>query len=325
MCLSPVAKRSKKTKGRRIIASDLKTRKAVYEETELKGRHDKLILAPCGYCSECEAKKRSEWAFRLHWESLDHKFGWFCMLTYNAESAPWINPYTGEFKRGSEMDMHDLTEFQMFPYKRDIQTFIKRLRRRQEYYHKKGLCENPEIRYFIVSEYGENATERPHFHAVIFGMTPFIRQQLLLYKIWKNGFVTARPLDVSKGQRGFMYLTKYLYKQKKLKKHFVPPYSLMSKKPYIGNRFERYCKEYMLKNNTYELPSVNGSNYIPTIYRDKLPAIKKEIAKQKLIKKTDANEEKQYLENPNYYLDQNQKKFAKQRRHNRELQKIKNA
>jgi hypothetical protein len=314
MCLNPVARRTKHS-SRIIRTHKNKEGKWIKKRVENEGHHpQKLVLAPCGYCAECETKKRRDWAFRMKWETLDHKYSWFVLLTYDEENCPWYDIETQEIVRGKDLKLNDIGYVERCVHKPDVQKFIKRLRERQQYYSDLGFCENTEIRYFAVAEYGEQSTNRPHYHLVIWGMSPFIKEHLIGNKIWKLGMVSARALKSDK-PAGFMYLTKYLYKQKLLKNKYVPTFSLMSKKPYIGNRFEKYVLKYNLIDNTYRIPGLDKIEYIPLIYRNKMPEIKRIIAKNKMLAELDKKELdliQQYLKKgKNYHLDLLSKRYDK--------------
>lgn len=88
--------------------------------------------------------------------------------------------------------------------KKDLQKFFKRLRQNliyQEDYRK--------IRYFACGEYGDN-TQRPHYHAIIFNMSPKSKEDQSLINIsWSKGFVhfgNAEPDSIS-------YVAQYIDKK----------------------------------------------------------------------------------------------------------------
>jgi len=91
----------------------------------------------CGQCLPCRINKRREWMHRIVLESTLHSDNAFVTLTYSDEFLP---------DNGSLEPRH-------------LQLFLKRLRKKFEP-HK--------LRFFAVGEYGE-ITERPHYHAALFG------------------------------------------------------------------------------------------------------------------------------------------------------------
>ena len=100
--------------------------------------HPKDIAIPCGGCHECRLSKSREWADRMMLE-LDHsKTAIFATLTYSPDFVPI-----------SMLDDNDECIFTLD--KRDVQLFLKRLRKR---------FEPREIRYFLSGEYGDT-TQRP--------------------------------------------------------------------------------------------------------------------------------------------------------------------
>ena len=99
-----------------------------------------FITVRCGHCVECESQRASEWSHRIMDELSLHKEAFFLTLTYNDDLIP--------------ID-HNLC-------KRDVQLFIKRLRKH---------ISPTKIRYFMCGEYGSK-NERPHYHLLIFGWKP---------------------------------------------------------------------------------------------------------------------------------------------------------
>jgi len=98
------------------------------------------LKVPCGYCLGCRIAKRQEWVTRMTHELVaSNNIGTFITLTYNKENVP-IN--------GTLIPEH-------------LQKFWKRLRK---YTGKK-------LRYYAVGEYGEDVGKRPHYHAIIFGLS----------------------------------------------------------------------------------------------------------------------------------------------------------
>lgn len=121
---------------------------------------DNEILLPCGHCLGCRLNYSRSWADRMILE-LDHsKKAIFATLTYNEEHVPHTYvDYTGEV-----LETDDGAKTLR---KRDLQLFFKRLREK---------FPNREIRYYAAGEYGNwngsfNNSFRPHYHAIIFGIS----------------------------------------------------------------------------------------------------------------------------------------------------------
>lgn len=97
------------------------------------------LLVPCGKCLACRMQKRKEWSLRMKHEMEDWDDSIFITLTYSDQYLP---------------DHNSLR-------KKDLQLFFKRLRRD---------LNGRRIKYFACGEYGDN-TDRPHYHAIIFGLS----------------------------------------------------------------------------------------------------------------------------------------------------------
>lgn len=98
------------------------------------------MSVPCGQCIGCRLEYSRQWAVRCMHERQMHDESCFLTLTYDQDN---IN------------DMASV-------YKRDVQLFIKRLRKRLT----NGL--GLKIRYFMCGEYGDRSS-RPHYHGLLFG------------------------------------------------------------------------------------------------------------------------------------------------------------
>ena len=118
------------------------------------------LLVPCGKCLHCRISKRKEWSMRMLHELEDHKNAVFVTLTYDDKHLPKNNSLV----------------------KKDLQLFFKRLRQNLIYQN-----DSRKIRYFASGEYGDQ-TQRPHYHAIIFNMSPKIQDQSLINISWQKGF-----------------------------------------------------------------------------------------------------------------------------------------
>lgn len=229
MCLNPVTLRAKKKTGRMLFQHDDPEKNYVVQYN-LKGAHQaKLHIVGCGKCTECESKRRGDWAFRMEQETLDYPNPYFVLLTYANECVPSINTDTGQYSEGITFET---LGNELVLQKKHVQDFIKRLRQRQ----KRKTGQEP-IRYFAVGEYGEeDNTRRPHYHLILWNLHPTIAEELKAGRIWKQGYAYVRIMKTDT-PAGFMYVTKYVYKQQNKKEYSIPPFVLMSKKPIIGNRY----------------------------------------------------------------------------------------
>lgn len=103
-----------------------------------RSRHDivRTLELACGQCYGCRLERSRQWAVRCMHEAQLHDDNAYVTLTY---------------------DDHHLPADGGLRY-RDFQLFMKRLRK-----------SFPGTRFFVCGEYGER-TERPHYHALLFGM-----------------------------------------------------------------------------------------------------------------------------------------------------------
>lgn len=115
-------------------------------------KHTDGLLVPCGRCIACRIQKRKEWSLRM----LHEKESWndtiFVTLTYSDKHLPANNSLV----------------------KKHLQDFFKRLRRD---------LNGRSIKYFACGEYGDN-THRPHYHAIIFGLSLKREDKQLIIDNW---------------------------------------------------------------------------------------------------------------------------------------------
>lgn len=99
----------------------------------------------CGQCLPCRVSRRRVWVNRIMLETSKHAESSFVTLTYADEGLPLT------------------TEMCSTLYRVDAQNWLKRLRK---------ICSEMvpdwKLRFFLVGEYGDES-QRPHFHAALFG------------------------------------------------------------------------------------------------------------------------------------------------------------
>lgn len=161
----------------------------------------------CGRCLPCNIQRRKEWTARMMLETIKHRDLTFVTLTYDDDHVPISL---------SPVDAVPLGNLR----KSDLQDYFKRLR-------KAGL----RFRYYACGEYGEN-TERPHYHAILFGVSPF-DEELLIEK-WPHGHVQVREFTPQRAGYVASYTSKKLQFRKKNHDGRAKEFSLMSRKPGIG-------------------------------------------------------------------------------------------
>lgn len=143
------------------------------------------VLAKCGKCSACLNAKALNLTNKCKIESESHKYTYFVTLTYSDDYLPLVrydfNYNTEEWElilntprlgKSDVIDTLDIYQSDMIVYytqrigrgrdipflcKKDVQLFIKRLRKR---------IINEKVRYFLCGEYGP-LHYRPHYHMLL--------------------------------------------------------------------------------------------------------------------------------------------------------------
>lgn len=131
------------------------------------------VPCPCGQCMPCRINRRRVWTLRILLESFMHQYSTFLTLTYAPEHIP----------SGGTL------------VPRDVQLFLKRLRKSVPV----------KLRYFFVGEYGD-LTERPHYHAALFGLPPTALDIVSL--AWPLGHVMLGDLTPNSARYVAGYVTK---------------------------------------------------------------------------------------------------------------------
>lgn len=104
----------------------------------------------------------------------------------DASSLPSDFPHFVRFRKGDFIQFDDSPCFAIC-LRKDVQDFVKRLRTLISR-HPLALHENPEVSFFICSEYGPE-THRPHYHGLLFFRSQAIAQlchDSLLYQAWRK-------------------------------------------------------------------------------------------------------------------------------------------
>lgn len=224
-------------------------------------------VIPCGKCVNCRQNKRQAWIYRLQMEAEGYPFSLFVTLTYDDEHLPVADI-------GSDLFSGHVAVVS----KRDVQLFMKRLRRKYEDY---------KMRYFVTSEYGAQGG-RPHYHMILFGF-PFTGKKAgdLLCECWQNGFVQAHPLTVKE----VAYVCKYMYEKsmvpevlKDAKAYY--PFMLCSRNPGIGFRkmtediidfYRRHPRDYVRAWNGYRMAMPRY--YVDMLYDDDMKMFLRQLRK----------------------------------------------
>lgn len=156
------------------------------------------IQVSCNRCFECIRKRKREWLQRILSEMSVSDVCFFSLISYNDDNYP--SP--------------DL------PDREGIQKLVKRLRVNLERNFATDSGFKPKLKYFIVSEYGEERN-RLHYHALFFlrHVDEFsLPRQLwkeLLEVTWGKGFCSAFYLE----EKTAKYCVKYIQKQYNMMLH----------------------------------------------------------------------------------------------------------
>jgi len=136
-----------------------------YVVDSVKGVRQEL---PCGRCLQCRIARARVWATRCVHESAFHEHNSFVTLTYDDKHLP----------PDKSLSKHEL------------QLFFKRLRKNLDYFYG-----DRKIKYFAAGEYGQEKDEygipkeRPHYHAIIFGLSPWGDDKMEVEEAWGKGFI----------------------------------------------------------------------------------------------------------------------------------------
>lgn len=175
------------------------------------------ITVPCGKCIHCLENRRADWSFRLYQEMRVASSAFFLTLTYDDDNIP----------------MHG--EVQTL-CKKDVQDFLKRLRKKNEKYGSK-------IRYYLVGEYG-TTTQRPHYHLIMFNLDKRVTDNVAIIPkvgywdtkvsaIWSKGVVHIGSVEPA----SIHYVTGYVLTQQDNPEGAEPVFCTMSRNPGIGQNY----------------------------------------------------------------------------------------
>lgn len=236
------------------------------------GMVEDFIEIPCGHCIGCRLDYSRTWANRCMLELQYHKSAWFVTLTYDDVHLPH-GMYVDDDGNLCQSDSL---------YARDLQLFLKKLRRR---------CEPATLRFYGCGEYGSQSA-RPHYHVIIYGLE---LHDLQLYKrqngyqyytseflsdVWRDddgdgeprGFVVVGEVSWETCAYVARYVTKKLGGQLKEvydKYDIEPEFCRMSRRPGIAAQYYEEHKDYI-----YEFDQINiktahgGKSFKPPRYFD---------------------------------------------------------
>lgn len=187
---------------------------------------------PCGGCLGCRRARALAWALRCQLELQQHPQGAvFTTLTYDDEHKP-----------ATLLKDH-------------IAGFLKRLRRAAGHHRT--------LRFFASGEYGER-TQRPHYHAILYGLTEADRE--LIQNNWcavrhhKKAEALGHTHTVRAGLAAIAYTAGYCQKKIGYRRHthervdaetgevytWQPPFLQMSRNPGIGAHAKQWPESWRL-------------------------------------------------------------------------------
>lgn len=205
-----------------------------YSRSETSG---KPLLMDCGRCLGCRLRKSKEWAVRCMKELEYWNEACFVTLTYNDNCLPYV------YDKGIDV-FPTLVRKHVIEFNKRLRTALSRL----------GY--NDKIKVYYCGEYGD-ASQRPHYHLLIFGFKPFdledYKKDKFGYQLYNSKFLESLwyhkspELDKTKRRkwkkvpRGFVvvgdvsfnscsYVARYLLK----KQYFINENLLPVKKEFLG-------------------------------------------------------------------------------------------
>lgn len=260
----------------------------VLDSSVVKGRVvTDFIPIPCGQCVGCRLEHSRQWAVRCMLESEYHDENYFITLTYDEDNVP-VNEYISE-----DGEILESLSLRM----KDVQDFIKRVRRHFEYRGEDGF------RYFYCGEYGETSA-RPHYHMIAFGLH---LDDLVFYKSTPYGNLYTSEFLSSKWSKGYViiggvsfescsYVSRYIMKKQKGKGaevyeryNIAPEFILMSRDPAIGKEYFQDHFDDIYSSDTVVLDG--GQLSVPPRYFDTMMSkIDEELMEDIKLKRRDIAE-----------------------------------
>lgn len=175
-------------------------------------------MVPCGQCMPCRINHKRQWTGRILLEAAHVRgLSTFLTLTYNEEHVPHVS---GSGDKTLQQTLR----------RKDADEWFNRIR---------GTTGIGPVRFFMVGEYGDQ-TQRPHYHAVLFGIDPGAWEDRI-HTAWRDdkgepiGFTQVAPME----KRNAAYIAGYV--TKKMTQKDDPrltgrerEFSTMSRRPPIG-------------------------------------------------------------------------------------------
>lgn len=245
--------------------------KCNYQTRVFVDKYKKYMDLPCGKCFECLHNRRQEWTTRLIAEHQTSSSSCFLTLTYTDQNIPYGDDRPTLCKRDLQLFLKRLRrdlEYNWCIISENGESVLKRLKRRSNYKMLK-------IRYFAVGEYGSR-TSRPHYHMILFNYPFNIRLKSdnilftkLVRRAWKNGNIHIGTTT----EKSIGYTAGYLFGKGDDVEGRQDHFMLCSRRGGIGFKYlednfdklsEKVSTEIMIKGNKRVMPKY----YINKLYND---------------------------------------------------------
>lgn len=210
------------------------------------------VIVPCNSCMNCLENRRADWSFRLFQEMKISSSAYFITMTYEDSKLPSIDGVPTLVKK-------------------DTQLFMKRLRKEH------AKISSDSLRYYLVGEYGSK-NKRPHYHMCLFNLDRRVTDNLAVipkngyidYKlsdVWTHGFVHLGRLEAG----SIHYVTGYVLGKQDEPKGSLPVFSLMSRKPGLGQNYVKKAIRYHRNNYDTTVKSESGHRHrLPRFYKNQM-------------------------------------------------------
>lgn len=177
------------------------------------------LRLPCGNCLGCRMARARAWALRCQLELQQHERTTFATLTYDEKHVP------------ATLE------------KRHLQLWLKRLR----------AAAGP-LRFFASGEYG-TTTERPHYHAILFGIAN--KEAGMIQDTWHMGYTSTAEITPQRISYVAGYTSKKIGFKQSMSEDRVdpdtgelyqwqPPFIQMSRRPGIGGHARQWATSWRL-------------------------------------------------------------------------------
>ena len=202
----------------------------------------------CGKCMECRKQKAREWRVRLHEEvRIDARNAKFVTLSFSDKALIELETSLGGELTGYLLDNKTATLA--------VRRFLERWRKQF----------GTSVKHWLVTELGQENTERIHIHGLIFTE----QSNETIQKIWSYGNVW---IGTYVNERTVNYIVKYINKSDPKHKYYIPVIlcskgigkNYLSRPDCINNKYdEKNTNELYTTRQGIKLP-------LPIYYRNKI-------------------------------------------------------